>query len=85
MDDDECGAIGVMISRGNRFTRGKPVSVPLCPPQIPHNLTQAGTRAAVLESARATARACSNLRRNSNFKLKNMLSRLWSDRRRCLD
>jgi hypothetical protein len=36
---DECGAVGGMrIGRGNRSTRRKPASVPLCPPQIPHDL-----------------------------------------------
>jgi hypothetical protein len=41
-DDDDCGAIcGVRIDRGNRSTRRKPDLVPLCPPQIPHDLTQA--------------------------------------------
>jgi hypothetical protein len=39
MVDDECGVVGGMrIGRGNRSTRRKPVSVPLCPPQIPHDL-----------------------------------------------
>jgi hypothetical protein len=37
--DDECGAVGGMIGRGNRSTRRKPVPVLLCPPQIPHDLT----------------------------------------------
>jgi hypothetical protein len=38
-DDDECGAVGGMrIGRGNRSTRRKPAPVPLCPPQIPHDL-----------------------------------------------
>jgi hypothetical protein len=42
--DDECGAVGGMrIGRGNRSTRRKPTSVPICPPQIPHNLTWART------------------------------------------
>jgi hypothetical protein len=40
--DDECGAIGGMkIGRRNRNTRRKPVPVPLCPPQIPHDVTWA--------------------------------------------
>jgi hypothetical protein len=44
---DECGAVGGMrIGRGNRSTRRNPVPVPLCPPQIPHELTWGGTRAA---------------------------------------
>jgi hypothetical protein len=36
---DVCGAVGGMrIGRGNRSTRRKPI-VPLCPSQIPHDLT----------------------------------------------
>jgi hypothetical protein len=39
-DDDECGAVGGMrIGRGNHSTRRKPAPVPLCPPQIPRDLT----------------------------------------------
>jgi hypothetical protein len=35
----ECGALGGMrIGKGNRSTWRKPVLVPLCPPQIPHDL-----------------------------------------------
>jgi hypothetical protein len=38
-DGDECGAVGGMrIGRGNESTRRKPAPVPLCPPQIPHDL-----------------------------------------------
>jgi hypothetical protein len=36
-EDGEFG--GMMIDRGNRNTRRKPAPVPLCPPQIPHDLT----------------------------------------------
>jgi hypothetical protein len=32
MDDDECGAVGGMIGRGNRSTWRKPAPVPPCPP-----------------------------------------------------
>jgi hypothetical protein len=40
IDDGECAEIGGMkIGRGNRSTRKKPDPVPLCPPQIPHDLT----------------------------------------------
>jgi hypothetical protein len=40
MIDDECGVVGGMrIGRGNRSTRRKPAPVPLCPPQMPHDLT----------------------------------------------
>jgi hypothetical protein len=39
IDDDECGVVGGMrIGRGNRSIRRKPAPVPLCPPQIPHDL-----------------------------------------------
>jgi hypothetical protein len=39
IDDDECGAVGgKRLGRGNRSTRRKPAPVPLCPPQIPHDL-----------------------------------------------
>jgi hypothetical protein len=56
IDEGDCGAIGGMkIGRGNRSTRRKPTSAPLCPPQIPHDQTQARTRAAALGSQRLTA------------------------------
>jgi hypothetical protein len=39
IDEDDYGAVGGMrIGWGNRSTRRKPASVPLCPPQIPHDL-----------------------------------------------
>jgi hypothetical protein len=56
--DDECGAVGGMIGRGNRSTRRKPVPMPLCPPQIPQDATRARTQGAVGNrrlSARDTA------------------------------
>jgi hypothetical protein len=38
-DDDECGAVGGMrIGSGNPSTRRKLATVPLRPPQIPHDL-----------------------------------------------
>jgi hypothetical protein len=43
MMDDECGAIGAVLGRGNRSTRRKPTPVPLCPPQIPDYLTRSRT------------------------------------------
>jgi hypothetical protein len=56
IDYDECVAVGGMrIGRGNRSTRRKAVPVPLCPPQIPHDLTWTGTRAATVGSRRLTA------------------------------
>jgi hypothetical protein len=55
-DDDECGAVGGMrIDKGNWSTWGKPAPVPLCSPQIPHGLTWARTRAAVVGSRWLTA------------------------------
>jgi hypothetical protein len=51
VDDGDCEAIGGMkIIRGNRSTQRKPAPMPLCPPQIPHDLTRAGTRAASVGS-----------------------------------
>jgi hypothetical protein len=38
-DKGEIG--GMMIGRGNRSTKRKPASVPLCPPQTPHACTDA--------------------------------------------
>jgi hypothetical protein len=42
-DDDECGAVNGIIGKGTQSTRRKPTPVPLCPQQISHNLTWAGT------------------------------------------
>jgi hypothetical protein len=54
IDDGDCGAIcGMKIGRVNRSTRRKPAPMPLCPPQIPHDLTR--TRAAAMGSRRLTA------------------------------
>jgi hypothetical protein len=40
IDDDVCGAVdGIRAGRGSH-TQTKPIPVPLCPPQIPHDLTQ---------------------------------------------
>jgi hypothetical protein len=54
-DDDERGEVGGMIDRVNRNTRRKPAPMLSCPPQIPHDLTWARTRAAVVGSLRLTA------------------------------
>jgi hypothetical protein len=35
-DYDDGKIAGMMIDRGNRSTRRKPVAVPLCAPQTPH-------------------------------------------------
>jgi hypothetical protein len=56
IDEGDCGAIGgVKIGRGNRSTRRKPSSAPLCSPQIPHDQTRARTWAAAVGSQRLTA------------------------------
>jgi hypothetical protein len=47
-EDGELG--GMMIGRGNRSTERKHAPVPLCPPQIPHDLTWARTQAAAVGS-----------------------------------
>jgi hypothetical protein len=41
---------GMRIGSGNRTTRNNPGPVPLCPPQIPHDLTWYRTRAAAVRS-----------------------------------
>jgi hypothetical protein len=41
-DDREIG--GMMIGKGNQSTRGKTAPVPLCPLQIPHDLSGRETR-----------------------------------------
>jgi hypothetical protein len=52
IDGDDYGAVGGMrIGRGNR----KPAPVPLCPPQIPHDLTWDRTQAATVGSQQLTA------------------------------
>jgi hypothetical protein len=49
--NDDYGAVGGMrIGRGNRITRRRPAPVPLCPPQIPHDLTWVRTRVAAVGS-----------------------------------
>jgi hypothetical protein len=57
-DGDDCGEISGMNDwQGNRSTRRKPASVPLCPLQIPHDLNREQTRPAAVGSQRLTARA----------------------------
>jgi hypothetical protein len=56
MIDDQCRADGGMrIGKRTRSNRRKPAPLPRCPPQIPHNLNWARTRAAELGSRRLTA------------------------------
>jgi hypothetical protein len=56
IDDDDYGAVGGMkIGRGNWSTRRKPAPVPLCPPQIPHDLTWDRIRATAVGSQQLTS------------------------------
>jgi hypothetical protein len=55
MIDEYLAVGGMIIGRGNQSTWKKPAPVPLCPPQIPHNLTWDRTRAAAVGSQRLTA------------------------------
>jgi hypothetical protein len=45
----------MQIGRGNQSTRRKPAPVPVCPPQIPRDLTRARSRAAAVGSGLKTA------------------------------
>jgi hypothetical protein len=55
-DDDDDAAIGGMrIGKGKQITWRKPAPVPLCPPQIPNDLTRARTWAAPVGCRRLTA------------------------------
>jgi hypothetical protein len=68
IEDDECGAVGGMrIGRGNRSTWRKPSSMPLCPPQVPYDLTWALTRAAALGTRRLTAWAMAQPKSDNNW------------------
>jgi hypothetical protein len=53
-DDYDDGEICGIIGRGNRSTRRKPATKPLCPPQISH-AARMRTRAAAVGSQRLTA------------------------------
>jgi hypothetical protein len=56
IDDGDCVAIGgIKIVKGNRKTRSKPTPAPICPPQIPHDLTRARSPATVVGSQQLTA------------------------------
>jgi hypothetical protein len=63
MMDVECGAVSEMtIDSGNWNTRRKPAPVPLCPLQIPHDLTWPGTRTAAVGSQCLTTWAVARAR-----------------------
>jgi hypothetical protein len=49
IDNDECGLVGYMrIGSGSLSTRRQPPPVPLCSPQIPHDMTWARNVAAAV-------------------------------------
>jgi hypothetical protein len=48
-EDGEFG--GMMVGKGNRSTQRKPAPVPLCPPQIPHDLTGCKPRPLLWEAS----------------------------------
>jgi hypothetical protein len=55
---DKSGTIGGMrIGRENKSTRKKPTPVPLCQPQIPHDLGRRGGRPATNHVSYATAKS----------------------------
>jgi hypothetical protein len=54
-DDDERGAIGGIIDKGNRSTRRKSLPLPFCRPQIPNYLILARTRTAGVGSQQLTS------------------------------
>jgi hypothetical protein len=54
MMDDECGAVGGVLGKGSRSTRRKPAPMPLCQPQILHDITRARTRVAADHSVTIT-------------------------------
>jgi hypothetical protein len=67
---------GMKIGRGNRSTRRKPAPVPLCPPQIPHDLSWARNRAAAVGSQRLTVRAMVRLKGSDYFGDLGVVSRI---------
>jgi hypothetical protein len=46
--------VGVILTRGKPKNLGKPLPVPLCPPQIPHGLSRQWTRVAAVRGRRLT-------------------------------
>jgi hypothetical protein len=71
---DEYGAFcGMRIGRGDRNTRKKPLPVPLCPPQILHDLTWDRTWAAAVGSRRLTAWAMARPSGEVNRPIKSIL------------
>jgi hypothetical protein len=81
--DYDDGEIGVIIGRETRSTRGKPASVPLCPPQMTH-AARNRTRAAAVESQRLTTWATARLKYNKDFTVWIFVSKNgYSDYKHC--
>jgi hypothetical protein len=49
VDDDEYGAVGRMTGKRNRSTGSNPAPVPLCSPQIPHELMRPRAQVAMVK------------------------------------
>jgi hypothetical protein len=65
INDGDYGAIrGTKIGRGNQSTQSKPTPVPLCPPQIPYDQTQATAVGSQWLTARAMAQPTHNTQTN---------------------
>jgi hypothetical protein len=76
-DDGDCGATGEMkIVRGNRSTRRKRAPDPFCPPQIPHDLSRARTRATAVGSQRLTVCIQQWIQSQEDYELLCILSEL---------
>jgi hypothetical protein len=56
MDDNYFGSIGGMLGKDTELFEGNLPLVPLCEPQIPHDLTRVRTQTAAVGSQRLTAR-----------------------------
>jgi hypothetical protein len=66
---NEYGAVGgVRIGRGNRSIWRKTAPVPICPPQIRHNLTWDQSQAAMVGNRRVTAQAVAQPRNSLLFR-----------------
>jgi hypothetical protein len=71
----EDGEFGGMNGRGNRSTRRTPASVPLCPPQIPHDLTWARSGTVAVGSRRLTTWAMARPQGSACFTFSSNLKR----------
>jgi hypothetical protein len=82
-DDDYRAIGGIRIGTENGSTRREPAPVPLCPPQIPHDLPRARTRTAAVGSCSARYVSAANAVRKSVDIFKNL--RLNVNNHNCLN